>query len=190
MRTSMNKATSAADQDVNKRRTRIPPQPNALFMAVPAQCEQGGEQASEQGCRQPYRTRFKHSPELSSWASGPRTSDVQATNKRWKYELSLRLPSYHPSKACEQRSRTRSANKVTNKVARTTSNKVRTTIFFLIKYNIYIYIYRREGFIHTGVFHPCACWWGLVKDPGLLSLLLSLFRGLGPCRLHWGSYKS
>ena len=82
MRTSTNKATSAADQDVNKRRTRIPPQPNALFMAVPAQCEQGGEQASEQGCRQPYRTRFKHSPELSSWASGPRTSDVQATNKR------------------------------------------------------------------------------------------------------------
>ena len=42
---------------------------------------------------------------------------------------------------------------------------------------IYIYIYRREGFIHTGVFHPCARSRGLVKDPGLLSLL---FRCLGP----------
>ena len=68
-----------------------------------------------------------------------RTSDEQATNKRWKYELSLRLPSYHPSKACEQRSRTRSTNKVMNKVARTTSNKVRTTFFNKIQYR-YVYI--------------------------------------------------
>ena len=49
-------------------------------------------------------------------------------------------------------------------------------------------LYRREGFIHTGVFHPCARGRGLVKDPGLLSLLL-LFRGLGPYRLHLGIIK-
>ena len=119
MRTSMNKATSAADQDVNKRRTRIPPQPNALFMAVPAQCEQGGEQASEQGCRQPYRTRFKHSPELSSWASGPRTSDVQATNKRRTSDENMSCHFDYPvtiqvrpaNKGHEQGLRTRSRTK-------------------------------------------------------------------------------